>query len=77
MATPACSQCSRLQGQVSDLTRQVTFLRNRLALVIGGLRATSDFIDSEQATPTVSRRLLLPAIDARIVHVLDLAEGKH
>lgn len=77
MATPPCNQCPPLRAQVNDLTRQVTFLRHRLALVIGGLRATSDFIDSEQTTPTVSRRLLLPAIDARVTHVLDLAEGKH
>jgi hypothetical protein len=74
MASPPCNQCLRLRAQVSDLTRQVAFLRQRLALVIGGLRATTAFIDTEQSNPTIARRLLVPAIDARITHVLDIAE---
>ena len=77
MATPSCNQCPSLRAQVNDLTRRVDFLRRTLAALRGGVRATVEFIDQEQAEPTMPRRTVIPSIQNRLTYALDLAEGKN
>jgi hypothetical protein len=69
MASPPCNQCSNLRDQIA-------FLRQRLAVVTTGVRATVLLIDQQTEQPTMPRRHLIPAIQNRLIYVLDLAEGK-
>ncbi len=84
MAAPTCDTCPQLrreiaalQNLVRDLNRRIEFLRRWLAWVLAGVRATCEFIDREQAEPTMPRRQLVPAIHTRLTYVADTAEGKN
>jgi hypothetical protein len=69
MASPPCNQCSTLRDQIA-------LLRQRLAVITTGVRATVQLIDQQTETPTMPRRDLIPAVHNRLTYVLDLAEGK-
>jgi hypothetical protein len=84
VASPSCNTCPQLRREinalnnvVTQLNRRITFLRSWLAWVLAGTRAVIDFIDREQAEPTMPRRELVPAIHARLTFVADTAEGKN
>jgi hypothetical protein len=69
MSSPPCNQCSHLRDQIA-------LLRQRLAAITTGVRATVLLIDQQTEQPTMPRRHLIPAIENRLTYVLDLAEGK-
>jgi hypothetical protein len=76
MASPPCNQCPRLRSQITHLEHQLAFLRQVLADTTAGVRATVEFIDQQDTDPTMSRRIVVPAIHNWLTYVLDVAEGK-
>jgi hypothetical protein len=70
------AEVGRLRGQVAQLERQLAHLRTVLGNLLGAVRATADFIDRELTEPTMPRRNVIPAIQARLQYAIDLAEGK-
>lgn len=83
MASQSCSQCPTLrqtiakqQAQINQLTKQISYLRQRLSFLIGAIRAAVEFIGQELTEPTMPRRNLLPAVQNRLTYALDVVEGK-
>lgn len=83
MSPQSCGQCSALRTQVTHLTqqltaarRQVDILHQRVAILLGGLRSTVEFLNREFTEPSMPRRQLLPAVHTRLTTILDRAEGR-
>jgi predicted nucleic acid-binding Zn-ribbon protein len=84
MSGSPCSTCPQLRREinalnnvVTQLNRRIAFLRRWLAWALAGIRSTVAFIDQEQEQPSMPRRELVPAIQARLTFVADTAEGKN
>lgn len=59
------------------LARQIDLLRRVLAETIGGIRATTRFIEEQHDEPTMPRRDLPTAIHNRLTFITDTAEGRN
>lgn len=71
-----CGECPRLRAEVIRLGRRNEFLRRVLAQVLGGVRSTIAFLHAEQTEPTMPRRDLAPATEARLTYIAEQAEGQ-
>jgi hypothetical protein len=83
MASQSCSQCPALrhtivhqQSQINQLTKQISYLRQRLAFLVGAVRATAEFIGQELTEPTMPRKKMLPAVTNRLTYALATVEGR-
>ena len=83
MASQSCQQCPTLrqtiatqQAQITRLTKQIGYLRERLAFLLGAVRATAEFIGQELTEPTMPRRNVLPAVQSRLTYAIDTVEGR-
>jgi hypothetical protein len=72
-----CTRCPALQRQNAELMNRNTFLRHLLAQLVGGIRSTITFIQTEQDTPTMPPRRVPTAVHARLTYIADQSEGKH
>jgi hypothetical protein len=71
-----CGQCPRLRAEVARLGRQTEFLRRLLGRLLGGVRSTITFLETEQEHPTLPGRDLAPAVHARLTYIAEQAEGQ-
>jgi hypothetical protein len=71
-----CHQCPALRRQNAELRHRIEFLRALLAQLIGGIRSTITFIETEQDTPSMPPRRVPAAIHNRLTYIAEQSEGK-
>ncbi|MEU7907941.1 hypothetical protein [Actinoplanes sp. NPDC049118] len=71
-----CPQCPALRRQNAELLHRIDFLRALLAQLVGGIRSTITFIETEQETPSGPPRRVPAAIHQRLTYIAEQSEGK-
>jgi hypothetical protein len=72
----SCSQCAALRAQITGLEHANAFLRGLLAALVGGVRGTVEFMQAEQAEPSMPRGRLSSVVEQRLTYLVERAEGR-